>query len=299
MKKLTTSTFLLVAALMLAFGPAATAQHNDKDAHGLPFMEDFEAMGDETPDDWIPEGWLNIDGNDNGHKWYWADFGDPEEEDYEAYMLSRSWDGDNPVDPDSWLITPAIELDEVGGEQEIELTFYVTPTASTAGFRTEKYQVLVSTTDDDPESFTMIYEETLSEDDENWVWLERVLDLTEYAGETVYVAFRHYDSPDNDRIALERVMIEVVGDDDVSVPDVADETAISVFPNPASSSLTISSKNQISEVIMTDITGRTVKALPANDVSVTLNISGISNGFYLVNIHTDKGVHTQKVQVIH
>ncbi len=89
----------------------------------------------------------------------------------------------------------------------------MTPTAGTPEFRNENYQVLISTTDADPESFTMIYEETLSEDDENWVWLERNLDLTEYAGDVVYVAIRHYDSPDNDRIALERVMIEVADED--------------------------------------------------------------------------------------
>jgi len=298
MKKFTRLAFLLTASLCLAFGATALAQDRDNDVHHLPFLEDFEAMGDETPDDWIPEGWLNIDGNDNGHKWYWGDFEDDETGEYEAYMLSRSWDGDNPVDPDSWLITPAIELDEVNDGQEIELTFYVTPTASTPGFRLENYEVLISTTDNDPESFTMIYEETLSEDDENWVWLERNLDLTEYAGEIIYVAFRHYDSPDNDRIALERVMIEAT-EDDVSVPEIADESAIQVFPNPASGSVSVSSANRIQEVVVTDITGRTVKTLQADDTEVIIRTASLHNGIYLLNVHTDQGVSTHKVQIMH
>jgi len=37
----------------------------------------------------------------------------------------------------------------------------------------EDFEAMGDETPDDPESFTMIYEETLSEDDENWVWLER------------------------------------------------------------------------------------------------------------------------------
>lgn len=69
---------MLTATLWLAFGATDPAQKRDNNVHYLPFLEDFEAMGEDTPDDWLPEGWLNINGNDNGHEGYWSDCEDDE-----------------------------------------------------------------------------------------------------------------------------------------------------------------------------------------------------------------------------
>ncbi len=144
-------------------------------------------------EDFPPEGWTLIDLNGDGNNWYWDSFEGDDETEY--YILSDSWDqstGDV-LEPDNWIITPPIDLTEHG---ETVLEFYVTPRANDPDFRTEKYSVLVSTTGTEVDDFETIYSERLDPEMENWVWALRSLDLSEFAGEEIHVAFRHHDSTD-------------------------------------------------------------------------------------------------------
>ncbi len=140
-----------------------------------------------------PEGWVLIDLDGDGHNWYWGS--SMGEEEMEYYILSDSWHQPSgaALTPDNWIITPQIDLTEVSGAS---LEFQVTPRASGAAFRTEKYSVLVSTTGTEVADFETIYTERLQEDMTNWVWILRSLDLSEFAGEKIHIAFRHHDSSD-------------------------------------------------------------------------------------------------------
>jgi len=155
------------------------------------FRERFDDpdLGEDFP----PEGWLLKDLNGDGRSWYWdSSMG---EEEMEYYIMSDSWDVDSgeALEPDNWIITPQIDL---SGLEEVSLEFLVTPRASGPEFRTEKYSVLISTTGTATEDFETIYSERLEEDMENWVWMLRTLDLSEFAGEEIHVALRHHDSVD-------------------------------------------------------------------------------------------------------
>jgi hypothetical protein len=72
--------------------------------------------------------------------------------------------------------------------------------------------VLISTTDLETESFTNLWTETLDADFETDSLYERNLDLSQYAGQNVYLAFRHHDVTDMDRIILDDVSVRVLGD---------------------------------------------------------------------------------------
>jgi hypothetical protein len=69
---------------------------------------------------------------------------------------------------------------------------------------------LISTTDDQPESFTTLWTETLTTEFEQNVLYLRELDLSEYAGQDVYLAFRHHDVTDMDRLLFDDVFVQVV-----------------------------------------------------------------------------------------
>ncbi len=162
------------------------------------FQEGFDDPGLE--ENFPPEGWLLIDNDGDGHNWYWDEF------EGEFYILSRSWlSGTGPLTPDNWIVTPSIDLTEITGG--VSLQFDVTPTANTPDYRTENYSVMVSATGTNPEDFTEVFNERLQPDMENWVWLLRDVDLSEYAGETIYIAFRHHESTDLDRIALTNIHV--------------------------------------------------------------------------------------------
>lgn len=177
----------------------------ENNALSLPFHEPFNGEGENTPATWLPEGWISVDSDGDTRNWYWDAFED------EAYMLSASYAGGQDLTPDNWLITPAIDLTVLPG-QTIQLSYLVAPTANTPAYREEHYSVLISTTDNAIGSFTEIFEETLLQSYPNWEWIERSIDLTEYEGQIVYVAFRHHQSTGLDRIALDEVKIEAVGD---------------------------------------------------------------------------------------
>ncbi len=162
------------------------------------FQEGFEDPG--LAGNFPPEGWLLIDNDGDGLNWYWDEF------EGEYYILSQSWTADTgPLTPDNWIVTPAIDLTEV--TSGVSLQFDVTPTANTPDFRTENYSVMVSTTGTNPEDFTEVFNERLQPDMENWVWLLRDVNLSEYTGETIYIAFRHHESTDLDRIALTNIHV--------------------------------------------------------------------------------------------
>lgn len=72
-----------------------------------------------------------------------------------------------------------------------------------------------------------------------------------------------------------------------------------VYPNPANNSLYIDGED-IEEVVISDLFGRVVLKQKANAQQVvTLNVSTISNGIYLVNVKTLSGeMRTHKVEIV-
>lgn len=160
------------------------------------FEEKFDDF--DLEENFPPEGWLLIDNDGDEHNWYWDEF------EGEFYILSRSWSsGTGPLTPDNWIVTPAIDLTEI--TSGVSLQFEVAPTANTPDFRTENYSVMVSTTGTDPDDFTEVFNERLQSDMPNWVWILRDVNLSEFTGETIYIAFRHHESTDLDRIALTNI----------------------------------------------------------------------------------------------
>lgn len=75
--------------------------------------------------------------------------------------------------------------------------------------------------------------------------------------------------------------------------NVAQATAISVYPNPASDVINIAGAD-INKVSFADINGRTVKSLNVNSTQATISISDLSTGVYMMTIETADGATTTK-----
>ena len=77
----------------------------------------------------------------------------------------------------------------------------------------EHYGIAISTTSNTKaEDFTVIFDETLEagvvEDFETQgQWFERTVDLSQYAGQEVYIAFRHYESADNSWLKVDDISL--------------------------------------------------------------------------------------------
>jgi PKD repeat protein len=160
------------------------------------FREGFDDpnLGENFP----PEGWMLKDEDGDGNTWYWDEF------EGEFYILSRSYDA-VALTPDNWIITPQIDLSDISSG--VSLQFDVAPTANTPQYRLENYSVLISTTGTETTDFTEIFTERLEAEMTNWVWMLRNINISDYAGENIYIAFRHHDSTDFDRIALTNIHV--------------------------------------------------------------------------------------------
>ena len=172
------------------------------------FTEGFEGTS-------IPAGWTTIDADQDGYGWEHSSVqGDVPGYTGSGAVASYSYDNHtyNALTPDNWLITPAISLNGTSS-----LSFWFVVASSYPG---DHYGVYVSTTSaTDPTAFTLLYEMTPTS--ANGAWTQQTVDLTSYAGNSVYIAFRHFNCTDMLLIAL----------DDITVSTMTTEPTLTATPS--------------------------------------------------------------------
>ena len=147
------------------------------------YHEDFENEFSVT--------WTTVDNDGDGYSWELSsDLG------IDA-ITSQSYIAENEqlLAPDNWLISPPVALSGIN-----TLSFMV---KSEDNSYPDHYGVFISTTDNAIDSFS----ELLSETEPTGIWTNKRIDLSGYSGETVYLAFRHYDSNGGRAISIDDVMI--------------------------------------------------------------------------------------------
>ncbi|MCQ2318345.1 MAG: choice-of-anchor J domain-containing protein [Bacteroidales bacterium] len=174
----------------------------DCSSYGFPFAESFENGLD---------CWGNYDEDGDGYTWQLAagNTGNGAQ--------SVSWSSaTSSLNPDNWLISPEITIPS--GLDEVTLAWKVKG-ASTS--YKENYGVYVSTTGDQPDDFTtQLYQGTSPAS-----WTQLTADLNAYIGQTVRVAFRHYDSYDKMNFIIDDVEVY-----EVEQPEPVECDSITTFP---------------------------------------------------------------------
>ncbi|MCF6308378.1 MAG: T9SS type A sorting domain-containing protein [Flavobacteriaceae bacterium] len=83
---------------------------------------------------------------------------------------------------------------------------------------------------------------------------------------------------------------EVLGNNEVT------SNTVSLYPNPVSSQVSISSIATISTVIIYDLSGRVVRSINANEqTNLTIDLSELSSAMYFVEIKTPRGSITKRI----
>ena len=72
-------------------------------------------------------------------------------------------------------------------------------------------------------------------------------------------------------------------------------SAFKMYPNPSSGILNIDSEYRIKKVVVFDINGRMIDAMPSDSQQITLDVSGFQNGVYFVSLQTDGGLFSKKL----
>lgn len=242
------------------------------------FEEGFESGN-------IPSEWTNIDNDGDAELWemHPDSWSDPHSGSFS--VASYSWYNGSPFTPDNWLITPQITLTE-----DCQLSYWISPISET--YNQEHYLVCISTTDNTIESFTdILVDETIGETQTSWD--EKTVDLSEYTGQDIYIAFAHTEITNIFAIKLDDILI--------STPTVNIEEdikpEITVYPNPFSEFINID-LNFNSEVTISiyDMFGRKVLSNnKLNKDNFTLNTEVLAQGTYLLKIESEEYSKTFKI----
>ncbi|MBN2662432.1 MAG: T9SS type A sorting domain-containing protein [Bacteroidales bacterium] len=96
-------------------------------------------------------------------------------------------------------------------------------------------------------------------------------------------------------IENDRFFIVFYDDDKTIQDDFTDQTSIVIFPNPTSDICTISNLNTNSEIIISDVSGKTLSRFYSSNSNEQINLSNYSSGIYYVNIISDNQNITKKI----
>lgn len=127
--------------------------------------------------------WTTLDADGDGYDWgaYNTDFS------------SRSWIHDTVLTPDNWLFSPAITLPD-------NLSYVLRWKMNVnTNYPAEHYGVYISTTGTDTADFTLIRDYTPTADDNGALFY---LPLDDWKGQTIHIAFRHYNATNQDRLII-------------------------------------------------------------------------------------------------
>lgn len=161
------------------------------------------------------EGWTIIDADGDQDNWVVLT---TEETGISAHsggamILSQSYSNNlaAALTPDNWLISPAIVVPE--SEEGFSLGWYVL--GVDPDWSEEHYAVYVLTSPSADRSATPVFEETL---ENGWgEYLRRTVSLNDYVGQTIYVAFRHYNVTDQFAIAIDDIRFKIPGAPEIAL----------------------------------------------------------------------------------
>ena len=167
-------------------------------AKPIEFFFDFE---DESLN-----GWIAVDADGDGYTWSNSAKYTSEECGYQSFYsaMSHSNIQATALRPNNYLSTSKKYLIT----ENSRLNFKVS--AENKLLAAEHYGVAISTKSNyNVADFKMIWEETLPKNDnsttKHGTWYDRTVDLSQYAGQEVYIAFRHFNSTDQSWINIDNV----------------------------------------------------------------------------------------------
>lgn len=268
MVKFYLALFTLLVGTM-SFGQATTL-----------LFEDFEGA--------FPSGWtlvnndgLTPDSNVSFVNDAWvitADLDDPGSGD--SVITSTSWYSPAGTS-DDWLISPAITLGGFGNKMSFKAKSY--DGSFPDGFQLFASQFNVI------DSF-LVHDTLLNVLAESPMWTDYQIALDSFglSGQTIYLAFRN-NSDDDYLLSLDSIYVGK--EHPVSVTQ-NDQLVVEVFPNPVSSTLSVSFFSPGARFDILSIDGRLLKSAFTNQIDV----SDLNSGSYLLRISSDYGYGVRRFE---
>lgn len=243
----------------------------------LPFYEDFESE--------VTPCWSNIDEDHDGNSWMWMNDGFGHESD--GYYISYSYDEESWEDlmPFDWFITPKIHIPDNGAN----LTWWAA--AYTEDWPDNTYDVMISETLD-INGFVSIFSETVTTEE----FGQRFVNITDFNGRDVYIAFVHHTNTNETEDSYALVIDDIAVEAGLGVDDEEVIAASRVYPNPTSGAVTIETANNgATTVEVYDVFGKRVLSENIFAGTADINLSSCADGTYFFRIIGSDSVETVKI----
>ena len=189
-----------------------------KNVTSFPWTEDFESGN-------VPSGFTFVDADNDNYGWEVFDFGTTENgHNGSDYVITSASYVNNvgALTPDNWMMLPAFDIPAAS---DFELTWY--EKGQDANYADEFYTVYINTTGNAVANFTpatAVLTSTTTGD-----WVKKTVSLASYAGQTIYIAFRHHNVTDMFYLDIDDMRIGAAGAPEVSVSG----PAIALMNDPA------------------------------------------------------------------
>jgi hypothetical protein len=213
-------------------------------------------------------------------------------------LVSYSWYANQVLTPDNWAVTPAISLSGQDGSTPLTLSWRVSGTDP--DYADENYTVYVATENsvEALSASTTFFNEIVTDNGPaglDTLYL-KTLDITAFAGQTIYVAFRHHESSDVYNIIIDEVMV-YAGQDPVSVNELPAIAGFSHFYNVQANALHLSASQEFSHITVYSVIGQEMINQKLNNTNEVIDLSKLSSGVYFFNIESQGKKATLKIAV--
>ncbi len=262
------------------------------------FTEDFEA---ETADAVTFANWASIDSDGDGEFFEVSDVVGSDVEPSPLVGLvadSDSWEGGTPFTPDNFLIlSNPIDL---AGVTDATLAFTIGTFQTNGTFLDDRLQVYVSTSNDPAvvTTETPVFDQTVGDitpaDDggANSAADITPIDLSSFAGQEVYIVFRHFDSVDVNSVLIDNIVL-----DGTLSADEFSTTNFTKYFNVNNSELRLNAAVPMQNVNVFNTLGQEVVNRALSSTEETVSLSTLSSGIYIAQVAIGNTTETFKFVV--
>ena len=251
---------------------------------GITYTYDFEGEP-------VLVDWTTIDADGDGHDWFnghqlGTEMGHNETD---GWACSESYKFPDALTPDNYLVSR-----QFLASADASISFWAC--SHDELYPEEHFGVAVSTSGNtNPADFTTIAEWTIPN---NWnkgqsEWTEYRADLSQYEGQMIYIAIRHFDCTDRYKLDVDDVTI-IAGDIDAVAEN---EIEACIAPNPTHGLVTVKAED-MRQVAVLNMMGQKVYGLAVDAEQFTLDLSQFEAGIYFVRVESENGCNTQRVVVL-
>jgi len=244
---------------------------NAQNAANLPYAYGFETAG--------LDGWTTVNAG-MGNNWAvsQASGQTPPASEGDKYMLYYFHENA----ANSYLFSRGVNLK--AGET-INLKFDV---MGTDVWFPEKMEILIGA---EPSVAAMTKQLWINEEIVNYPYETVSVDFTVPTDGVYYIAFRAFSDPDQFYLSLDNIKIE---NKSLAVSDVK-STKLNFYPNPVKNVLTINNEIEVNNVTIYDLAGKSVLNQKADSKNLSLDISKLEKGIYMMRVATKNGAKTVKI----